>query len=342
MSVTVYQIARAAGLSQPTVSEILNGKGDRYRLATRERVLAVARELGYRRNAYARGMATGRFDAVALLVSTEIGRSGPYLRVLEGAHDALAERGMHVSLARLPDQALCDEGYVPNLLREWRVDGLLITYATQIPARMSELIAACGLPSVWLNSKRAVDCVHPDDVHGGRIATEHLLGLGHRRIAYVDFTRGERDREGAHYSEDDRLAGYQEAMRSAGLAPWIVRGERRIPSAERLAAARALLMRTPRPTAVVTYGWAPGEALFAAALGAGLRVPQDLSLVAIENAIPNESAIAVTTALVPEHAMGRDAVPMLLARLADPCTPVPALALPYTLSVQRSCAPPSA
>jgi DNA-binding LacI/PurR family transcriptional regulator len=194
MAVTIYQIAERVGLSPKTVSRILSGKAALHKPETRERVLQVATELGYRANSSARAMRRQRFGCVTLLLSNVRQRSVLPSAREDGIQAALGEHDLHLMVAPLPDAKLTDQGFVPRILREYGSDGLLVNYNTRIPPRMETLLDAHNLPSVWINVRRDSDCVYPDDLQAGRQAAERLLALGHRRIAFVDYT------EQNHYS----------------------------------------------------------------------------------------------------------------------------------------------
>lgn len=337
MAVTIKQIAEQTGLSWPTVSQVLTGKGHRYKAETRERILKVARQLGYRPNAFARAIRTGRFGAAALVLSaTDRYRSALPDGVLQGICDALEAKGMHLTVARLGDQKLTDEGFVPKLLREWMADGLLLDYNKQIPSRMMRLIEQYDIPSIWLNYRRQHDAVYPDDLSAGREATERLLALGHRRIAYA----GQPGDTPPHYSETDRREGYAEAMRAAGLEPRVVGGykARECPHCGR-SAWRAVLDRPERPTAVVAYGAKSLLGVFRAADRLGLEMPRDLSLITFSGH-PAGLDMDVATMLVPEIRLGREAVEMLLEKIESPERKLPGRAIAFGFDEGGSLAAP--
>ena len=170
MKVTIRQIAARTGLSPITVSRVLGDKSDKHRPETRERVLRAAEELGYRINTAARAISTGRFGSVALLMSTEGSFSylpGP---LMDGIQEVLEEQDLHLTVARLSDEKLTDAEYVPQILREWTADGVLINYHFHIPGRLIELVRRYNVPSIWINSKQECNSVHPDDFGAGRRA----------------------------------------------------------------------------------------------------------------------------------------------------------------------------
>ena len=341
MAVTLKRIAEHCGLSAQTVGYILNGKADLFRPETRDKVLAAASELGYRPNAAAKAMRSGRFGCAALVLSTQPGRSSLFPSFLAGVDDELAKTGMHLAHAPLADERLTDSGFVPKILSQVMADGLLINYNAAIPVELIEAIKRHRIPAVWINSQQPHNCVYPDDLGAGRQATEHLLSLGHQRIAYVDYSYGSA-RPAAHYSAHDRLGGYEQAMRSAGLAPRVIRAPQGLSGEQRLPAVLAWLKAADRPTAVVTYS--PRDALpilHAATAVLRLRVPQDLSLVTIEDFVADQSGVALTTVIIPRYELGQVAVQMLLERIADPRRELAPRALPCRLVVGETTGAPA-
>jgi len=336
--VTIAQIARAARAAQSTVSCVLNGKFKESG-ASAERIAqiqAIARRLNYRPSAAARAMRTGRCDAIGLVLSTRPGRISPFLDLWLGLMDDLHVRGLSLTVARLPDDELTDDAALPRLMREWAVDGLLIDYVAEAPPHFIDLLRDQHIPTVWLNHRQDFDAAFPDDHHGARLATEHLIALGHRRIAWHS------DNAGPHYSHGERLAGYTLAMTAAGLTPRAHLGDHWASAAERLPVARRLLKSDDRPTAVLCYGAQDALPLYVAALERGWRVPRDLSLITFHREPFATHGIDLTTAIIPAAAMGRAAVDLLLAKLAEAGQAQTAMALPYTLHAGATCAPPLA
>ena len=334
MPVTIKQIAAHSGLSLQTVSRILNNREGQYRPETRRRVLEAAQHLGYLPNSSARAMRTGSFGAVALLLGSDPISSLLPALLLDGIFEGLEEQGLHLTVTRLPDQNLTDEGFVPKILREWGVDGLLVNYNTDIPPQMVALIDQHAVPAVWINSKQDHDCVYPDDVAGGRQAAEHLLDLGHRRITYLNFFQG------AHYSSVDRCRGYREAMRAAGLpAPpaHTISAPAGFPDLDSLT---EWLRRGDRPTAVIAYTPDVTAPLLYAAAAAGLSVPHDLSVITFNDSNRAGVGRPVDAVLLPEHRMGAVAVEMLTDKIEDRTRCLPPCALPFTLAAGFTSAPP--
>lgn len=326
--VTVEKIAEVAGVSPATVSHVLGRRSHLYRPETRRRIAQAAQRLGYRPSASARAMRSGRTGAVGLLLSTEPHRSSLFENELMGIYDGLAERDLRLTVARLPDEKLTSEGFVPKILREWSSDGLLINYNSMIPQAMVDLIEQYNIPSIWMNSKRPTDAVYPDEFAAGRQATEHLLSLGHRRIAWANYSGVE------HFSASDRRTGYLVAMQQAGLSPQVIESETgsKIDRAERIALSKQWMEASDRPTAVVAYAKSTAvPILLAAEAKLGLRVGRDLSIVTYDNRLSDESGMALDTVIMPEYDLGRAAVEMLIQKIEAPGEPIPSRCLPLSL-----------
>jgi len=321
-SVRTRDIAEKLGIARPTVSTILSGGKSNTRVSDdlRQRVLTTARQMGYRPNAAAKAIGTGRFGSVGLVVSAaDPGRSSVPGQLLFGTSVELERHGMHLSIAALDDRQLTDESFMPRVLRESAADGLLINYHKLIPARMIELIEDYRIPSIWLNVKRDHDCVYFDDLGAGRRATQALLEAGHRRIAFASHHWEGKD---AHYSEHDRRDGYLRAMREAGLPSEVIErikfGGDHLPArlidhwTERLG-------RADRPTGVVAYGSAALAPIIRAADRLGLRVPDDLSVGTFGQGTGHH-LISLDTMVHDEAEMGRVAINLLLTKIQSPRT----------------------
>jgi LacI family transcriptional regulator len=347
-SATMKDIARLVGVSQPTVSHVLNGRAERFRISpqTQERVHEAAAKLGYRVNALARATRTGRSNFVALLLSTHSGRSYLPPTMLDTIHDALAERDLHLVLAKLPDAQLSDQTFVPRILRELGVDGLLIDYTDQIPPAMIELIERNALPAIWINTDRATDCVRPDDRQMGRLATEQLVQRGHRRIAYVDYAVGHDALAQAHYSRRERELGYTQAMLAAGLRPEVLRLATGLEKQQRADDLERLLREANRPTAVISYS-PQSSALLKAMRRVGLSFPADLAWVSFADRPATfmqwdrESELHAGNVYLPHKEVAREAVAMLIDKLTRPLVGLKARVIPASrFSEGDLCLPP--
>lgn len=333
---TLRDVARHAGVSIMVASRALGGqvKGLRSDAAVRaERIRIIARQINYRRDLAATATRNGRFGSIAIVLSSgDARRSNLPADLLAAVTDALDARDMHLAVTRLSDAALTDAARVPRLLRDLGADGLLVNYNQWVPPAMNTLIEQHAIPAVWINDKRPHDAVYADEVDAARRATQHLLELGHRRIAYV----GHPESPQRHYSEADRRAGYASAMIDAGLTP--------CPLLEDASADKAaLLARTfaapDRPTAIVAYSITQATLTLLVAAESGLRCPHDVSLITFSGQQAHFGR-AVTMMRVPDAEVGHAAVRTLLARIALGGESQPSQPVPHTLDPGATCAAP--
>ncbi|MEX2607298.1 MAG: LacI family DNA-binding transcriptional regulator [Kiritimatiellia bacterium] len=329
-NVTLKDIAAELGVSLPTVSQILAPSSKRANLfapATREKVINAAREMGYRPNTAARSMVSGRFGSLTLVLGQRENSSILPPGLLSGIDDALSEAGMHLVVAHLPDHRLTDAEVVPKLLNQLASDGLLINYNAHIPRAMIDLIERFQLPSIWINSKQEKACVYPDDEGAAYALTRKALEAGHRRVAYLNYTTGLHPAS-CHYSVLDRLAGYERAMREAGLPSRIICEAQEVKPPDRITHVQTWLRAPEPPEAVVTYGKNECMAVLTAMDRMGLSCPKDLALYGINEERIQHFELTLPTALLPEFEMGRKAVKLLLRHLKKPETAIPSVAMP--------------
>ena len=272
-------IADAVGVSRTTVSNAYN-RPDQLAPELRDRILGAARELGYAGpDPAARRLRSGRRDAVGLLVSSRTFTDPASLMLLQGIARATEDAG--VGLLLVPER---------GGVRDAVVDALCLY---SLPAEHPSVAAAreCGLPLVVVDEPR-IDghaFVASDDRRGARLAVEHLLALEHRRFALLATSVIHRD----------RLAGYLEALEAAGVE-W-AGYELAANSPERgLEGARRALAAEPRPTALIAAADQLALGALEAASEAGLRVPDEVSVVGFDD-IPGAawSRPALTTVRQP-------------------------------------------
>jgi len=338
--VTLRDVAIRAGVSQMTVSVVLNGTklGTPVALSTRERIEQAAVALGYQANGAAKATASGRFDCVAILLSTKPYVSTLPQQVLSGIQSILDGRNMHVSLFTLPDSELTDEVRVPKILREWMADGMIIDYTHAVPQRLIDLVENHNLPAVWVNVKRDRDCVRPDDFQAGVMLAEHFLSLGHRHVAYVD--TGNFTVPITHYSASDRLEGIRSAMDAAGgtVVPYLE--DQHTGYDVKVMRFKDLLTGSDRPTAVAAYAPYCFDIVFTAAADLGLRVPDDLSLASFCHAATQQLGHQITLAIIPEFEVGRAAATTLLDKIKSPSTGLSPVVVPFGFDPGNTCVSP--
>ncbi|GAA4967134.1 LacI family DNA-binding transcriptional regulator [Kineococcus glutinatus] len=299
--VTISDVARVAGVSVATVSKALNS---RYGVsaATSRRILAVAAELGYESSLVARSLRSSRTGVIGILVA----EFEPFsTELLKGVSAAAAGTGYEL-LAYAGSAAGGSVGWERRSLSRLAgtlVDGAVIVTPTVLSPATTIPVVAID-PHTGPAGPATVDA---DNAGGARAATEHLLGLGHRRIAHL---RGRTDLESARLRE----AGYREALAAAGVGfdPRLVRdgGYRAATTTE---AARDLLGSVDRPTAVFAANDLSAIRAVEVAHDLGLRVPEDLSVVGFDD-VPEAANCAppLTTIAQPLQEMGALAVRMLL------------------------------
>ena len=301
--------------------------------STRERILSIAHEMGYLPHGYTRSIRSGRFNCLALLTMVDpLGGSllGP---VLSGVYNAALAAGQHLSIAMLTREQLENADRTPRFLRERMSDGLLVD-VPQLPDHLHDMIDQYRVPAVWINNKLAENAVRPDDHGAACTMTERMIRLGHRRIAFVDYSVT------AHYSGLDRYSGYVQAMESAGLLPRKIEGRASLPPEERVKLSRAWLTATDRPTAVVAEQPWSAEPILCTALELGLCVPRDLSIATFATRLVENTGYAITTCQIPMYQIGCSAVEMLLKKITDLNSEPPSRLLPFEFLEGETMASP--
>lgn len=304
--VRLADVAGAAGVGTSIASRVLNGDPTvSIRPETRERVLRAARDLNYRPNAFARGLKLARTTTLGLVIPNIAYPINA--EIIRGAERAATARGYVVLLADADEFMQSGEAY-KRLLLEQRVDGLLVASAATTEPLLGEL-AERGLPFVLVNrrSSRVGPSVIADDALGIGLAVDHLVALGHERIALI---AGPSDADTAQR----RLAGYRAAMRRARLR--VPRGriaDSTYDEASGFEAMTQLLALDPRPTAVVAWSLAAAVGALSAVKRAGLSVPGDVSMAAFHDA-PVAAYLdpPLTTVWMPLNEMAERGVELLL------------------------------
>jgi DNA-binding LacI/PurR family transcriptional regulator len=333
VAVTMRDVAKRAGVSVGTVSRVLNESAS-VREVTRQKVLAAIEELDYTPNPIARRLSLGKTLTIAVIVPFFTRPS--FVERLRGVEYALADSEYDLILFNVETTARRDT-YFRDVPRRERVDGLLIISLSPYDEEVDRFLQA-GVPTVL------VDANHPrlnravvDDVAGGRLATEHLIALGHRKIGYVS---DQLDNPFHFVSSRDRYEGYRQALAETGipLRPEYHRqGEHGRREAREMA--RDLLALPDPPTAIFAASDTQAIGVLEAAQDADLRVPDDLSVIGYDD-IEIAEYLHLTTIRQPLFASGVEGVELLLESIAQsPPSPRQVL-LPIDLIVRRTTAPP--
>lgn len=333
MTVTITEVAQRAGVGIGTVSRVLN-HSPRVTETTRGRVLAVIEELDFRPSAVAQRLSRGRTQTIGVVVPFFTRPSA--VERLRGLVDVVGASAYDLVLFAIETRAQRDE-HLCGLSRGDRADGLVVVSLAPTDKEVDRFERA-GVAVVL------VDARHPrlthltvDDVRGGRLATEHLLELGHRRIAFV----GDATTEPFGFTSSvDRLQGYRQALAAAGIRgrPEYVRhGPHGRPIAHRLT--DELLTLPEPPTAVFAASDTQAVGVLEAAGVAGVRVPDDLSVVGFDD-VEIAAYVGLTTVRQPLADSGARSARLLLKTLESGSAGVRGVELPLEIVVRRSTAPP--
>ncbi|HEY8287241.1 MAG TPA: LacI family DNA-binding transcriptional regulator [Chloroflexota bacterium] len=330
MGASIHDVAARSGVSKSTVSRVLT-LDRRVRPATRLRVQQAIRELGYRPNAVARGLVHGRTRTIGLVV---FDLSNPFFGLLVRGVEAVARgRGYNV--------LVCDSGGDETqqqeclaMMAERRVDGILIT---PIDANDEELAAIrqAGMRAVLVNSTAGderVSSVGTDNVRGGWLATQHLLELGHARVAFLGDSH-------AIPSCRERLSGYRMAHNRLGQPADPALLIEDLTTMEGVVSAVHGLLDLPAPpTAMVAVNDHVAIAALQAALTRGRRVPEDVALVGFDD-IPVAAWLSVplTTVAQSKEEQGAIAAALLLDQIENSTMPMQRVILQPRLVVRESC-----
>ncbi len=302
---TIARVAALAGVGVGTVSRVLNDSGA-VSAATRRRVEEAIDALGYEPSAAARALSTGR--TMSLGVVAPFLTQPSVIERLRGVAGRVADAGYQLLLLDVErPERLSDT--VGAFAVNGRVDGLLVL-SLALPADFQP-----GSVPVVLVDRQSTElpCVHIDDEAGGRLATEHLLALGHTRIAFVGDTE---ENPYGFYSSARRRAGYEAALRDAGVTPdpRLVRTGPHNRDAAR-ALARELISAATPPTAVFVASDDQALGVLEAAEAQGLAVPDQLSVVGFDD-IEVARYANLTTVAQPLEESGARGVDLLLDALA--------------------------
>lgn len=331
---SIKDVARDVEMSTATVSRALRGLQG-VSEQTRERVMESALRLGYVPSPSAAGLASGQTRTVAVIVPMVT--RWFFAAVVQGAEEVLREHGYDLLLYNLGGDATARHRVFATSLLTKRVDAVLVLSLKPSEEELDRL-ARLGRPVTIVGADMpGWATVRIDDREAATLATEHLIDLGHRRIAYIGgATEGVLD----FTAPTARLAGYRCTLQEAGLeAPveLLQDGEFTIAGGER--ATRALLALPEPPTAIFAASDEMAMGVLRAARALGVRVPEDLSVVGLDD---HELAdyFELTTVAQPVHEQGRVAAAQVLAALRDDDWRPTQVILPTRLVVRRTTAPP--
>ncbi|MFI6230411.1 LacI family DNA-binding transcriptional regulator [Micromonospora echinospora] len=331
--VTIADVARHAGVAVSTVSYVLSGKRA-ISAATRNRVLASIRLLDYHPNAGARALASRRANVIALVLPLRTGAQVPVLMQYATAVVTTARRYDHDVLLLTADEGAAG---LRRIAASAMVDGIVLMDVEMHDSRVP-LLRELTRPSVLIGfpaDPTDLTCVDLDFHRAGEVCVEHLAALGHRRVALLGAPTAVYDR-GTGFAHRTR-AGFTDAANRLGVT-----AETR-PCPEEVAAVRDelvdLLTRSPDLSGLVVQNEAAVGPVLAALPALGRRVPEDVSVVAVcPDQFAERASPALTSVPVPAEETGREAVSLLMRKLAGEPVPDATLLAPR-LTVRGSTGP---
>ena len=325
---TIRDVARVAGVSDGTVSNTLN-RPHLVNAETRERVLQALRSVGYVANAAARALRVGRSRTIGLVV-VDVGN--PFFAdVARGAEQAAADAGADIALFDSGANRDDREDRLLHRLSERRLDGLVINPKNiGHPALLT--IKERGTPVVVLGREvpsGRYSAVRSDDLIGGEFAAQHLIDLGHRRLAFAGWRHDER---------------YQGASRRAAAADatieWMGTANAEIADGLDIGARLVRMPAEQRPTAVFCANDLIAVGLVQQVTRSGLRIPDDLAVVGFDDTdlASAASAVELTSVHQPAAEIGRAAVRVVLEEMTDPGRPRQDIVFEPKLVIRESTA----
>jgi DNA-binding LacI/PurR family transcriptional regulator len=304
--VSIYDIAKKANVSPSTVSRALQ---DHPRIGekTKQRILALAKEMDYIPSTVAKSLIANRTWTIGMVLSTI---SDPFMgRVIEGVEHAAIDAGFNVFLSTSQNDQQRELAII-EVFQQRRVDGIIVI-ASHLIDRYSRYFDRSKVPIVVINEQELGETIHfvtVDDIHGSRLAVEHLVGLGHRRIGYVGVTNRPK-------SSQHRFQGYQLALDAHGIVydPALVFDSDAIEDHAKRGEASLAPLIAAGATAIFCFNDSIALGVLASCYRRNLVVPSDLSVVGFDDIDTAAYAIPpLTTIRQPRFELGRLAMRMLL------------------------------
>ncbi len=309
MKPTIKDVAKRAGVSIATVSFVINKKKS-ISIETKNRVLKAIKALDYHPSSSAIDLVSGKTGNIGFILTDDhFLRTEPfYTRIFLGAEFEARNEGYYIILTSIsPD--FNDQDPLPRFILNKSVDGVII--AGKIPSSLIERISSYGLPTVYIDYVPPTNCcslVLIDNIQGGLIATNHLISLGHKNIAFIGG-------DIKHPSLSDRLNGYKQALNNANIPIRnnLIIIDAKYPDRQNgYDSAKKLFTKNKNVTAVFAGNDAMGIGILHYLKENGYRVPDDVSLIGFDDV---ESDLMLTPPLstirVPKIEMGSEALKLM-------------------------------
>ena len=337
---TIHDVAKAADCSIATVSLVLNGSG-RIGPETRERVMKVIQKLGYQPNTAGRNLRLQRTDTIGLMFDpspSKIFKNIFYIEMMEGMEETFYQNGLSLLLGSGREELA--KGNLPKFMRTAAVDALVLM--GQFPDNNLEVLLRTRTPVLLLDSFHphlGVDCLTSDGHSGAGLAVDHLVSLGHTRIAMLAYN-------GPEYNIAARISGFKASLRRHGL------DEALNPvvndfgfNVELPAKIDAMLAASfaRRPTAFICINDTLAAFVADYLLSQGVNVPGRVSVIGFDDdSIARSHRPSLTTVRIDSHKLGQKGAEMVMERLKAPLEPLHKVIMPVELIARESsAAPPS-
>jgi DNA-binding LacI/PurR family transcriptional regulator len=325
--VTIYDVAKVAGVGVGTVSRVLNAS-DNVSDKTRQKVLKVMEELNYRPNAMARGLALQKTNSIGIMVPNFVGHF--FVEVLQGVQKALDFHNMDLVLFKVDKKY--KEKYIESVIDAQRVDGVLGITLDMTEEEVAKFQDA-KLPLVLVDDFREeVSSIAVDDIAGSKKAIEYLLDLGHRKIAFLDGPLGS-----IHGFK--RLKGVELAFKEAGLKfdhNLLKTGDFNMESGYNLMKEILELNSDEIPTAIFAASDNQAIGALKAIEDAGLKVPEDFALIGYDD-IELAQYLNLTTISQPMTKMGKMGIDILIGEISSDKKELTHRVIEPELVIRKSC-----
>ena len=330
MSVKLEDIAKATGLSIPTVSRVLANSDYPVNAATRQIILKAAQAMNYHPNLSARSLRTDRSDTIGIIVDDLSTPFSP--RIVRGIQDYLVQNNYQSLIVNVEWNPVLEQQAIRTLVNR-PVDGLIfVEYSHRA---ISDILEESKTPHVFVHRLFGTpikDSIVPDDEYGASIAVRHLIGLGHKRIAYINGPEN-------WHNAKKRLAGYRTELEAHQLEfdpaivlprDWEFEGGYK--------AAQNPLRLNQLPTAIFSANDLMALGAIYAVQDAGIRVPNDIAVVGYDNrAFTSIVRPRITTVVMPVYKMGLAAAELLLKKITDDQDELDEIKIKGQMMIRESC-----
>lgn len=333
MSVTIEEIAKLAGVSKTTVSRVINNRPD-VSTQTRERILALMTKHDFQPNVFAKAISLQKSYNIGLIIPHEVDyifANQFYVEVMRGVSTAVENEGYHLLLCYL------HSGNFVDIYKQKKVDGFIVMSPGEPHQNIIESLKDANAPFVAtarVTSEEHSAYVDVDNYYGAQLAMEHLVSLGHRKIAFIG--------KPTLRSSLDRLHGYQDTLKKYDLS--VSEEWQRISKSSSIEGGyltmNEILNSGTYPTAVFLTNDIMSIGAIKAIQDRGLSVPEDISVVGFDDVpLAKYTTPPLTTIRQPAYEKGIEATKLLIQYLATEKMP-PEKILEIELVVRESTAPP--